>query len=45
MCCENGCIGGNATIAPEKVSKKALGEFLNAGNKTLKGGYMPRKSC
>jgi iron only hydrogenase large subunit-like protein len=29
MCCENGCIGGSATIAPEKVSQKALREFLN----------------
>ncbi|MDR2504405.1 MAG: monomeric [FeFe] hydrogenase [Deltaproteobacteria bacterium] len=28
MCCENGCIGGNAAIAPEKISKKALADFL-----------------
>jgi iron only hydrogenase large subunit-like protein len=27
MCCENGCIGGNATICPPKTARTALAKF------------------
>jgi len=35
MCCEEGCIGGNATINPTKIAKRILGNFSLKSNDIL----------
>ena len=37
MCCEGGCIKGNATIASEKTAKKLLNEILENSSDIKKG--------